>query len=286
MAKIINQTQSIPTYFTTHEPFLYETLHEINLNVGCHRLEFYALCYLTKGEFDVETNIFNHHVVAPSMFLLGPDVIRKFIDNKDEIEMKVLFFRKEYFVEDFSDINRLDQYEFMFNHNQHVIKLDPKEAIKFNDFYQKIEYYTKQDYKTKMIRPLIEIMLEEVKQIHQLVYHKTLEPIDRNVHVLYQFKMLLNTHFICHRDIGFYAEALNLTPKYLSTVIKNTSGKNASTWIKELLLLESKVLLKNSELTISEIAYKLKFTDASHFGKFFKTQTNQSPSQFRETILI
>ena len=83
------------------------------------------------------------------------------------------------------------------------------------------------------------------------------------------------------RNVSFYAKQLNITPKYLSSVVKEVSGKTAARWIDESVILEAKTLLKYSGMSIQEIAYHLNFSTQSFFGKYFKQHTGTSPSRYK-----
>ena len=96
-----------------------------------------------------------------------------------------------------------------------------------------------------------------------------------------QFTQLLQEHHKRERNVGFYAEQMNITPKYLSSVIKEISGKTAARWIDEYVILEAKTLLKYSGMSIQEIANALNFSTQSFFGKYFKQHTGYSPSRFK-----
>lgn len=96
-----------------------------------------------------------------------------------------------------------------------------------------------------------------------------------------QFTQLLQAHHKRERNVGFYAEQMNITPKYLSSVIKEISGKTAARWIDEYVILEAKTLLKYSGMSIQEIANALNFSTQSFFGKYFKQHTGYSPSRFK-----
>lgn len=81
--------------------------------------------------------------------------------------------------------------------------------------------------------------------------------------------------------MGFYADQLHITPKYLSSVIKEVSGRSAVEWIDRYVILEAKALLRYSGLSIQEIAYELNFSTQSFFGKYFKHHTGMSPSEYK-----
>ena len=96
-----------------------------------------------------------------------------------------------------------------------------------------------------------------------------------------EFMKLLELHHKSQRNVGFYAKELNITPKYLSSAVKEVSGKTAARWIDEAVILEAKTLLKYSGMSIQEIAYHLNFSTQSFFGKYFKLHTGTSPSRYK-----
>lgn len=96
-----------------------------------------------------------------------------------------------------------------------------------------------------------------------------------------QFMALLDQYHCTERSLKFYADRLYITPKYLSAIIKEVSGRSAADWVDAFVVLEAKTLLKFSDLSIQEIAYRLNFSTQSFFGKYFKHQTGMSPSEYK-----
>ena len=96
-----------------------------------------------------------------------------------------------------------------------------------------------------------------------------------------QFINLLGLHFREQRRISFYANQLNITPKYLGTIVMQVTGRSASAWVNEYVMAEARTLLRNTSLSIQEIAYTLNFPNQSFFGKYFKAHAGVSPSAFR-----
>lgn len=79
-----------------------------------------------------------------------------------------------------------------------------------------------------------------------------------------------------------YAALQNLHPNYLSNVIKSKTGKSISALIAEKTIAEARSLLKNSSLSVKEIAYLLHFTESAHFSSYFKKNTAETPVQYRK----
>ncbi|WP_240163873.1 helix-turn-helix domain-containing protein [Spirosoma taeanense] len=80
------------------------------------------------------------------------------------------------------------------------------------------------------------------------------------------------------------AEAVFVSPNYLSTLLKSLIGKNTQTLIQEKLLEKAKQKLSTTQLTVSEIAYQLGFEHSQSFSKFFKGKLNQSPIKYRQSF--
>lgn len=248
-----------------------------------HRTMAYAICLLEEGELQLETDLFIQKAQAPAVFTLAPESIRKFTDLHKNYNARIFFFRKEVFLKRQTDINYLDRFEFFEKSDQQVIQLTKKQFEQFNSYFDLIHEKSTENnlYSSEIVRSLIYILLNEIDSIHQAQHPTKPASADRENAILSEFKRLLAKNFIEERKISFYAEKLHLTPKYLSTLIKQVSGKTAGEWINEMLLLEAKVRLQNPNLTVAQIAYALNFSDPSHFGKFFKKHTGKTPLQYR-----
>ena len=92
---------------------------------------------------------------------------------------------------------------------------------------------------------------------------------------------LVQTHYREERIIGFYADKLCITPKYLSKLVKEYTGRSAGEWIENYVILEARAMLQSSDMTIQQIASSLNFPNQSFFGKYFKRATGLSPKQYR-----
>lgn len=84
--------------------------------------------------------------------------------------------------------------------------------------------------------------------------------------------------------VQYLAEALSVSPGYLSDMLRSLTGQNAQQHIHSKLIEKAKEIISTSNLTISEIAYELGFEHPSSFNKLFKSKTNLSPLEFRQTF--
>jgi len=256
------------------------------ISLNAHRLDIYAICLLSEGEMTVETNLFLHTVTGPAVFVIAPGVIRRFLATEKIKKATVIFFHKDFFLENQANIHFLEKFSFFEQSDQHIIELDELQNDRFHHYFRLIEEKVTDNapHTPDIIRSFIYILLNE---LHDIAGSRSIaQPptFNRNEQILQQFKMLLTQYFVDERQLSFYAEKMNITPKYLSAAVKEASGKTAGDWITDMLILESKILLQNKKLSVTQIADKLRFTDPSHFGKFFKTQTKQSPLIYRNQV--
>ena len=97
-----------------------------------------------------------------------------------------------------------------------------------------------------------------------------------------RFIDLVSKNFKQERDIGFYANKLCISNKYLSTLLKQTTGMTALEWIERYVVLYAKSCLTSTTMTIQQISDELLFPSQSVFGKYFKRVEGISPRAYRQ----
>lgn len=176
-----------------------------------------------------------------------------------------------------------------------LIHLHPDEQKMFYQLIETIHAYNDSKvittYRRQIIMNLVATLLyhlmecgqrmdETTEDDGQLATTATVRP--RRSLYLQEFMALAQKHHRSQRSVAFYAEKLFISPKYLSLVIKETTGRSASQWIDDMVILEAKNLLRFSGKNIQQVAYELNFTNQSAFGKYFKHLTGLSPSQYQK----
>lgn len=116
-------------------------------------------------------------------------------------------------------------------------------------------------------------------------YHKVHDSVDKTKHEILSdnFIKLIRVYYKEQRAVQYYATKLNLTPKYLSKIIKETSGKSVNEWIDDYVILEAKALLKSTNMTVQQISDELNFPSQSFFGKYFKRKVGFSPKEYSKS---
>lgn len=183
-----------------------------------------------------------------------------------------------------------DEFPFLLSENVMPKVLPPAEFAQFEELYQQIHraFESASPYKFKLIGHLCVALLIKIKEKFWADYDPIYEG-DRGSEIVKRFKIMLENHY---RDLSKglverpnrvteYSQMLNLHPNYLNSVIKIKTGKCITDWISEKTIAEAKALLKNSDLSIKEIAYRLGFAEISHFSAYFKKHTQFTPALYR-----
>lgn len=106
---------------------------------------------------------------------------------------------------------------------------------------------------------------------------------NRQLEIYHRFVNLVKDDYRAHRNLEHYASALFISPGHLSRIVKSVSGKTAMAWIRDYVILEAKVMLKSSDLTIAQIGDYLNFPNPSFFSRYFRENTGMPPGLYRRT---
>lgn len=112
---------------------------------------------------------------------------------------------------------------------------------------------------------------------------ETVNKSSRQQELYTQFIREVQKNYAKERSVTYYANILCVTPKYLSQIVHKVSGRFASNWINDFVILEAKALLKSRQYTIQQVADILNFPNQSFFGRYFKNKVGYSPSEYQKT---
>lgn len=98
------------------------------------------------------------------------------------------------------------------------------------------------------------------------------------------FMMLLEKDYKLSRNVNYYANLMHITSKYLTSIVRQVTGHTPKNIIDQYVILQIKMQLKRSSLSIKQVAYTYDFTDVSFFCRYFKKRTGLTPQQVREAL--
>lgn len=162
------------------------------------------------------------------------------------------------------------------------LKLSHDDAMRLGDKMREIRDYLHSEhiYKEKILQMLYAVFLLDLQNAQERALPQRSVP-PRVEEIFIGFLRLLPLHFAEHHDIAFYAERLNISTVYLSRVVRQVTGRTVIDYINQFLVMEASFLLRTSDLSISQIAGQLHFSDLASFSKFFSWQKGVSPKEYR-----
>lgn len=249
------------------------------------RIDAYIFVVCSSGLIELTYNLYSMTLPSNSMFMYNPGTILQ-INALEPSKLNVMVFTREFIDELGIRLDNIPlQYKIVREH--HILSLSEKTCNQLNsmmlttaDFVGLNPYNTFQrelvcaSFKSFIYRALYELNDQYGKSSTGIL------PAQGNSH-FDKFMRLLEENYKQHHSIKFYSDKMSLSPKYLSLMIKKVSGKLATEWIDEYVILEAKNLIKYSSMSIQEISYALNFPNQSFFGKYFKRHTGLSPKAYR-----
>jgi AraC-like DNA-binding protein len=191
-------------------------------------------------------------------------------------------FSNEFLLAGATGNNFLNRFDFLTIWANHKISFADSEAKYINNIFDRIfEEFSDTAKDTNIIRFYLIALLSEINKVYKRNLSKDLNNAEK---ITNNFKKILFENSRKNMSVAEYASLLNVTPNHLNKTIKNTTGKSPSKWISELLVTEAKILLYQTNLTVSEIAVNVGILDQSYFSRLFKKCEGISPVEFRKMI--
>lgn len=173
--------------------------------------------------------------------------------------------------------------DFLFDHPVFLIPNNKKDILE--QWWQLIFYYDDMDNHQKrlLVRNHIQNLLISLDGGVAPIMQKQNEVTNSRSQVIFaKFYQLIWKHYREHHDVYFYADKLCITPYYLSRITNGIVGQSPKKLIDYYIILEMKMVLETSDITINELAEKFYFEDASYMCRYFKRQTGVSLSGYRK----
>ena len=135
-------------------------------------------------------------------------------------------------------------------------------------------------FRSECLRTTYGLFLLELNAIQERTIRDRRFP-KRIEELFFDFLRLVPIHFADRHDVAFYASQLCITPRYLSQIVREVSGRTVIDYINQMLLMEASYLLQQTSLPIVDIADRLHFSEAASFTRFFTRNKGMTPREFR-----
>ena len=136
-------------------------------------------------------------------------------------------------------------------------------------------------FRSECLRTTYGLFLLELNAIQERTIRDRRFP-KRIEELFFDFLHLVPIHFAEHHDVAFYASQLCITPRYLSQIVRDISGRTVIDHINQMLLMEASYLLQQTSLPIADIAVRLHFSETASLTRFFTRMKGINPSMYRK----
>lgn len=262
----------------------YEVDNAINRTEAPIRVLGLTIGLCLEGEGEVGIGVKTFKFSKNSLMLLNPNQYLHSLSSKAPVRIMAIGCNLE-MIE--SIMPKISGFLPLLIHNpiESVSHLSDENSLEIQEYMTLIGRKlnaTDSPMKRTKISNLIQALLCEIIEKHYVSKDGIERPQTRKEEILSKFIVEVLQNFRSERSVAYYADRMCVTPKHLSAVAKEITGHTASELIDHYVIMEAKIMLAESALTIQEISNKLNFANQSFFGKYFKHLTGYSPSAFRK----
>ena len=249
-----------------------------------HRHSYYLLIFVEKAQGRHVIDFIPHRVQSHSIYFLSPGQVHCWQLEK-AVKMYVLWFTEDFLLLYPSEQPLIHELNFI-----HTVAGVPHAALKphehgiFQGLFSQMqtEYHADRHGQATILRAYLRILLVWIQRI--CIARHGVQPLGKRSALVYNFKKMVLQRFKTQQSVPAYARQLGVSSSHLSDTVKTVTGLSPGQIIRNEIAFEAKRLLVHTELTATQVGYRLNFDDSSYFGRFFKRETGKSPTAYRVHI--
>lgn len=255
-------------------------------NETASKMDCFMVAFCQEGSLNVQINGKNYQLDADYCAILPPGTIIRKMNSGKSYVLKIAVASQDFLNDILSPSNDTCNV-IRYLYNNPIFPISPKESYKMYlykelliNLVQEVPHaYSKQTRRYHFAGMFCEMMAALNKQIPE--HERSDVNRNRSIIIARDFIQMVNADNGSHRSVSYYADRLFYSPKYLCTIVRQVTGKTPIQIINEHAIKEIKQKLKNSDLSIKEIADYFDFSNPSFFGKYVKNHLGISPLQYR-----
>ena len=262
---------------------LLDQLNQITIPHEARRMNFILIALCTKGqvEYSLDTQSLT---VRPGEMLIVSErhVVNNYVSSSD-FEGLAMILSVDFFREVINNVADLSAV-FLFARSKPVMPLSEKETTLFTRYFYAIRDRMEavdNHFRKALVRTLLLALLYDMSNVVYQFQQSTDQRMKRGDIIFTKFIKMVEEHCGRERRVSWYASQLGITPKYLSETVKEVSRRTPNEWIDNYVIVELRVLLKNTTKSIKQITEEMHFPNQSFLGKYFKEHVGVSPSEYR-----
>ena len=224
-------------------------------------------------------NLVPQRFEAGDLVFLGVNGIAQISEVSDDARAIAISFSDELFS---LAVGNHIPYAFDGHLRDFHIRLTPQELDYADRLHELLYIHTSEEnHSPQVTLQLISSFLWYVDHLWNRHENESRRSLTREQRLFTDFIQLVSQYAPLQHHLEFYAERLCLSPRYMSTLVKQVSGKAAKQWIDDAMITRAKVALRHSDKTVAEIAEEMNFPNPSFFCKYFKRLTGLTTQSYR-----
>ncbi|MDD6894493.1 MAG: helix-turn-helix domain-containing protein [Prevotellaceae bacterium] len=271
--------------FIDGEVLLSDKLNKGSMPTSPRRMTFILVALCTRGECEFTVDTQRLKITQNDLVIISD---RHIVDNfqaSDDADGLLMIMSVGFFYEVMSNVSDVSLL-FCFARSHPVVTLKEDEVRLFTEYFFMLKGKMGEvdnRFRRDIVRTLILAMFYDLSNVIVRVQQGESRRQSRADVIFTRFIHLVEQHFRHERRVGWYAEQLCITPKYLSETVKVVSGRTPNEWVDSYVTLELRVMLKTTTKSIKEIAEEMNFPNQSFLGKFFREHVGVSPTVYRRS---
>lgn len=265
------------------EVLMFDSLTEVNASSQAVRLDYNAILHCRQGRIQIE--LADHRQVnvrQEQMLLLPANKLVQPMMVSTDVDASVLL------VSDRVLKSALGKQVSIWNK---AMYMDEIFVLSGGPWMEGIENFSKTIFKSGRLMLRDEVVMAFIRMLGLMVCEELAKqteqsdtdaaPTGNEKAIFNSFLTLLAQEPNKRQRVSYYADRLNISSKYLSTVCRRVSDKSPLRWITESVMEDCYALLTNTDLSVKEISNRLGFPNSSFFGQFFREQAGMTPVEYR-----
>lgn len=260
---------------------LEDTRHWFTFPTAPARARFYDGLLVTGGEIQRQVGLFSATLTPNTLLLTAEGMVTAVDHVSDDATGYYFLFERSFAVNTERAAQELADNSFFQPDRIPVLALTSDQTAFLDALLKLLQVETQQRPFTATAQALLTALLTKASDLHRSQPAQATSSTS-DARLTASFQKLVQQQFAQWHGTKPYADALAITANHLNRAVKRTTGQSASQYITDWLMLEACVLLKNTTLTITEIADQLGYTDPFYFGRSFRNQTGHTPTDYRK----
>ncbi|GAB6976728.1 helix-turn-helix domain-containing protein [Prevotella falsenii] len=264
---------------------LYDSTTGLPTLTETSRMKCLLLAICTGGEVEYTVDTVIRKVSSNDVLIVSEGQVIGDYKMSADAKGVCLLLSYDFFQEIVSNVKELTTL-FLFARRHPVFHAEDNLVSELLNYIQAVKLKIldlQHEFRRELVATMLKVLIYDMCNVIYRVQQVEKTGKSRGETIFSDFIRLVEKEYRSERRVSWYAEQLYISPKYLSETIKHISKRTPSEWIDYYVMMEIRVLLRNSKMSIKQIAEELHFPNQSFLGKYFKDRYGKSPSQFRRS---